>query len=72
MITTLGKKGSLLIAPSASQTAAHKADQDTTQEAVLDNLLQSMLKGITGTDGDGDGDSSRPLGCTVRDGTHIK
>lgn len=70
MITTLGKKGSLLIAPSASQTAAHKADQDTTQEAVLDNLLQSMLKGITGTDGDGD--SSRPLGCTARDGTHIK
>ena len=75
MITTLGKKGSILIAPSASQT--DKADQDTAQEAVLDSLLQSMLNHVTSnhaTDGKGggDGDGSRPLGCTTRDGTHIK
>ena len=75
MITTLGKKGSVLIARSDSQTAAQETDQEAAQEAVLEDLLHSMLKNVSSNhagDGDGDGDSSRLLGCTARDGTHIK
>ena len=74
MITTLGKKGSVLIARSDSQTAAHEADQETdqevVQEAVLEDLLNSMLKKRNGDRIEATV-NSRPLGCTARDGTHI-
>ena len=79
MVTTLGKKGSVLIERTASQTAAQEADeeaaQEGVQEAVLENLLHSMLKSVTSNHagiGSADGDGSRPLGCTARNGTHIK
>ena len=100
LITTLGKKGSVLIACSdrheaaqvaagetnqeAAQEAAEEAQEaqeaarETTQEAVLEDLLNTMLKKVASgspagnENGDRDGDGGSKLGCTARDGTHIK
>lgn len=73
LITTLGKKGSVLVVPTDSQEAA----QEAAQEAVLEDLLHSMLEKVASSscaaDGgmDGSRDGSRSLGCTARNGTHI-
>lgn len=77
MITTLGKKGSVLIARSDNQKTAQETAQEVAQEAVLEDLLHTMLKSVSSNhagdgNGNGNGDGSRPLGCTARDGTHIK
>lgn len=78
LITTLGKKGSVLIARSDRQEAAQGTAQETAQEAVLEDLLDNMLKKVASSSpagngsGDRNGDGGSKLGCTARDGTHIK
>lgn len=82
LITTLGKKGSVLIARTdrqeAAQAAAQEAVGEAAQEAVLEDLLDNMLKEVAGSSPTGNGNEGRngdggsKLGCTARDGTHIK
>lgn len=72
VITTLGRRGSVLIARTDSQEA--------TQKAVLEDLLHSMLDEVGSSNhaadgngnGRGDGDGSSLLGCTARSGTPVK
>lgn len=82
MITTLGKRGSVLIARTDSQAVnqevAQEAAQEASQEAVLEDLLHSMLDEVGSSNragdgnGIGDGDGSSLLGCTARNGTRVK
>ena len=80
MVTTLGTKGSVLIGRTSSQKATKQAPdkdaaaEEVTEEAVLEDLLTSMLADVASSDSDdtGNSDSSLFLGCTARDGTQIK
>lgn len=86
LITTLGKKGSVLIARSDRQEAAQETAgeaaqeclQEAAQEAILEDLLDTMLKKVASSspvgngNGNRNGDGGSKLGCTARNGTHIK
>lgn len=71
IVTTLGKKGSLLIERADPQEASKEA----ITEAVLEDLLTSMLKDVASGSsefGNENGDGINPLGCRAKNGVQIK
>ncbi len=64
MVTTLGKKGSVLL--------ERCPDQAGQTEAVLNELLSTMLEEVNGSSSSNGNGSSCSLGCTAKNKTHIR
>lgn len=65
MVTTLGKKGSVLL--------ERCPDQAGQTEAVVNELLSTMLEEVHSSSSSNNGNgSSYPLGCTSKNKTHIR
>jgi hypothetical protein len=65
VVTTLGKKGSVLL--------EHCPDHPGQTEAVLNELLSTMLEEVNGSRSSSNGNgSSCSLGCTSKNKTHIR
>ena len=72
MVTTLGKRGSILV----ERSDPREAFKEATKEAVLEDLLTSMMKDVASSSniaaGNGNGDGSSPLGCRAKSGVQIE
>jgi len=65
MVTTLGKKGSVLL--------ERCSDQPASDEAILHELLDTMLEEVNSSKSSGNSNgSSTSLGCTANGSTQIK